>query len=155
MPRALNDDYARRTICIPFAEGVCQHLNCRFSHSLIDPMRLLQLVGDIQTMSIRQTTTTDHVYLSLQYSMRNGDSASAAWSIKLSDGGRATLGGDGWNIATQPSYPVEAEGRLLCEAVKNLEMRMFGRVAPVRSLFDCATQVIPNTASHTGSLEAG
>ena len=98
---------------------------------MIDPTRLVQLVGEVPTASTSQTLTQDETYLTLQYSKRDNSSSSGVWRIKLSGGGPVSLYGDGWYIDTQPAYPRETEAAVFGEALKNLELIVFGRVVPV------------------------
>lgn len=131
-PRPLDLDYAQRTICISFAEGLCTRPDCRFSHTLVDPARLLRLVGDVRAESQRGAPR-DRVCLSMAYGLSHDAAGTAVWEVDLTDGGRATLAGDGWEVSTQPSYPLEANGTSLAKALNELEVKVFGRSAPVSS----------------------
>ena len=149
MPPPPHPNYTRRTICIAFAEGACTLPDCRFSHSMIDPARLLQLVGEVPTGSTTQTPTPDGIYLTLQYSIRDSRSLSGVWRIKLSGGGRVNLNGPGWNIDTQPAYPRETEAAVFGEALKNLELILFGHIVPVRPCSLCLRISQPDSANFT------
>ena len=134
MPRPSRDgDYTRRTMCFAFAQGQCNRQACSFSHTLIDPTRLLQLVGDVPRRQAAPSST-DPTYLSLEFRAIDGGSGPdfCEWEVRLCNGGRITVNGDRWNINVQPVYPKAAKARSLLEAVKQLEIQVLGRVAPVR-----------------------
>lgn len=128
MPRSSLSDYRRCTLCIAFAGGRCTHRDCPFSHSLLDPQRLVRLVGDVSTV---QPIREDRVFLELVYTPDGPSSATGTWLARLVDGGQATLDGDGWWISVESTYPLQARAGNLVQAVKDLEVQVFGRAAPV------------------------
>lgn len=95
----------------------------------MDPERLLQLVGTVAPTS--SSPSLFHVYLAMEYSFCGDPEGVGAWNIVLNDGGRATLKGEGWSMSVQPTYPKEIQAMSLLEAVKKLEVKIFGCVAPV------------------------
>jgi hypothetical protein len=132
MPPQANTDYARRTICFAFSEGRCDRQTCVFSHTLVDPVRVLQLVGDAQITNSLLRSGRDHEYLCIECSRYGGVTDIGTWTVRLLDGGRATLSGTGWNISVQPTYPKESQASSCLQALKDLETKVFGRVSPVR-----------------------
>ena len=132
MPRPAQDgDYTRRTMCFAFAQGQCNHQACSFSHTLVDPTRLLQLVGDVPCQQATSSSTDTYLTLELCAIGRGPDSDSREWEVELYNGGRVTVNSARWNISVQPLYPEAAKARSLLEAVKQLEIQALGRVAPV------------------------
>jgi hypothetical protein len=131
-PQTDTDD-AQRTICFSFAGGRCDLQACIFSHTLVDPVRVLQLVGDVQITDNLRRSESDHEYLCIEYSQDGGvtDIGTWTWSIRLLDGGRTTQSGTGWNISVQPKYPKESQASSCLQALKNLETKIFGRISPV------------------------
>lgn len=135
MPPPSDRDYTRRTICHAFAEGLCKRRNCPFSHTLIDPARLVRLVGDVTAASVNRATHVERIYLELEYkSYCLPGFSSGTWTITLRDGGRTAARGDGWSVELKPTYPVECSADFLLDALKDLEIRVYGRIVPVSSV---------------------
>ena len=70
--RAPDDDHARRSMCFDFAQGQCRRPACPFSHTLVDPDRLLQLVGDLSAYQVPKTSPFETLFMTLEFRVLDG-----------------------------------------------------------------------------------
>ena len=129
--RLTSEQYAALVMCRHFPEGKCKWANCSRNHSLVDTTRFSRLVGDISLPSVARRVHRKPLVVA-EYPKGCMEKGLARWEITLSDGGRTSLGGEGWSISVQPTYPMTSRATHLSEALSELEVQIFGRHSPVR-----------------------
>ncbi len=133
-------DYARRTQCKSFMDSgdKCRKKQkCVFSHTLVDTVRLIKLVGDISSHAAlprEQTRTYLKVVYSAQYPEVETSSQNGVWDINICDGGPISISGDGWKNELQLPYPIlcSQSGSVL-KALRSLETDIYGIPTSVSS----------------------
>ncbi|GJE89629.1 hypothetical protein PsYK624_057330 [Phanerochaete sordida] len=126
--RARDEDYTRRSMCFNFAQGACVRPACPFSHTLVDPSRLLQLVGDLSAYQAPKGPF-ETVFVTLEFRVLDG--GQGEWTVRLRHVGRVTLAGVRYDVDVTQTRPKVAKASTLLDAIKDLEMQVFGRVASV------------------------
>ncbi|GJE89628.1 hypothetical protein PsYK624_057320 [Phanerochaete sordida] len=126
--RARDEDYTRRSMCHDFAQGACARPACPFSHTLVDPSRLLQLIGDLSAYQAPKGPL-ETVFVTLEFRVLDG--GQGEWTVRVRHVGRVTLAGLRYDVDVTQPRPKVAKADTLLDAIKDLEKQVFGRVAPV------------------------
>ena len=146
MPPSGSDYTQKYCICRhAAADGVCMRTCCQYNHTLLDPARIVALVGEPPSSPAGSGAADEKekVCFLIEYTKHSAildgaDPDELKWRMRLLAGGRATLceaglGADplSGSVSVQPTYPKKGQGREAVATMDAVERRVFGRSYPV------------------------